>query len=103
MRHALSLPDGHGAPGVRGAAQAEDGSGLGEEAGRVSRVVPVTDHDALLVPRDHQVVISRGPVHRCDAGLCVPEGGKKNKQQKHCGHFLMIFHGCAPKYNNIYI
>lgn len=73
----FSSPDGHGAPGVRRAAQAEDGSGLGEEAGRVSRVVPVTEHDALLVPGHHQVVISRGPVHRCDAALCVAGGGKK--------------------------
>lgn len=46
----LCSPDSHGAPGVRGAAQAEDGSWLWEEAGCVSGVVPVADQNSLLVP-----------------------------------------------------
>ena len=44
------LPDSHQAPGVRGAGEAEDGPGLGEEAGGVSGVEPVADDNALLVP-----------------------------------------------------
>lgn len=49
---------------MRRAAEAEDGSGLREEAGRVTRVVPVTDHHAFLIPGHHQVFIHRGPVQR---------------------------------------
>lgn len=58
------LPHSHRAPGVRGAGEAEDGPGLREEAGGVSCVVPVTDHNAFLIPRHHQVFIHRRPVHR---------------------------------------
>lgn len=70
----VNVPHSHCAPGVRGAGEAEDGPGLGEEAGGVSCVVPVTNHNALLIPRHHQIFIHRGPVHRCDGGLRV---GKK--------------------------
>lgn len=64
-------PHSHSAPGVRGAGEAEDGPGLGKEAGGVAGVEPVTDHDALLISRHHQVFIHRRPVHRCHGGLCV--------------------------------
>ncbi len=72
------LPHSHSAPGMRGAGEAEDSPGLGEEAGRVSCVVPVTDHNAFLIPRHHQVVIHWRPVHGCYGALCV---SKKIKLQ----------------------
>lgn len=56
---------------MRGAAQAEDGSGLWKEADCVSGVVPVAEDDALLVARHHQVVVSRRPVYCSDAALGV--------------------------------
>lgn len=60
----VSLPNSHIVPGMRRAGEAEDGSGLREEAGRVTSVVPVTDHHAFLIPGHHQVFIHRGPVQR---------------------------------------
>ena len=63
------LPNSHTVPGVRGAGETEDGPGLGEEAGAVSRVEPVDDHDSFLIPRHHQVFIHRGPVHGWDGAL----------------------------------
>lgn len=67
----IFLPDGHNVPGVRGAGEAENGPGLGKEAGSVSCVVPVTHNDALLIPWHHQVFIHRGPVHSWDRVLWV--------------------------------
>lgn len=78
----LCSPNCHGAPGVRGAAQTEDGSGLWEEADCVSGVVPVAEYDALLVPRHDQVVISRRPVYCRDTALCVGRRSKRKRRKR---------------------
>lgn len=81
MSTSCFIPHSHGAPGMRGAGQAEDGSALRQEAGRVSGVVPETRHHTLLIARHHQVAISWRPVDCCDCALkhkakvissCVP-------------------------------
>ena len=53
------LPHSHDVPGVGRTGEGEDVPGFREEAAGVSRVVPVTHHDALLIARHHEVLIDR--------------------------------------------
>lgn len=79
-------------------------------------MVPVAEHDALLVPGHHQVVIGRGPVYCSDAVLGVGRRRKKKRDKgrkgrrrrkkrmsrrrkrgkRHSIYFLLTCNGCSP-------